>query len=209
MPDASKYTGAVIMELIAIDVAVLPPADVTQRAIALSATLPESESRGLRLDAGHLPHITLAQLFVRASEIEVALERIDAVVGRQPPMRLHVSGAGHSGQTVWLTIAPAPPLVDVHQRLMHELRGVERPGGTAAAFADGDARTGDVLWVASYRLKASFGSFTPHITLGHATRLPSVDAFDFDATTIAACHLGRFCSCRRILRAWTLSATMS
>ena len=191
----------------AIDVAVLPPADVTQRAIALSAALPVAESRGLRLDAEHLPHITLAQLFVRASELDTVLQRTDEIVGRQHPMRLHVTGAGHSGETVWLAVDPGP-LVEVHERLMHHLHGIERPGGTAAAFVDGDARVGDVLWVTSYRLTASFGSFTPHITLGHAQTLPSVEPFEFTATTIAACHLGRFCTGRRILRAWTLSQTV-
>jgi 2'-5' RNA ligase len=196
------------MDLMAIDVAVLPPTDVTQRVMALCAALPASESHGLRLDAEHLPHITLAQLFVRASELDVALQRVDDVVGRQPPMRLRVSGASHSGATIWLTVDVAAPLTDVHERLMHDLHGIERPGGTAAAFVDGDARVGDVLWVASYRLKASFGSFTPHITVGHAKTVPHVEPFDFDATTIAACHLGRFCTCRRILRAWTLSATV-
>ena len=58
-------------------------------------------------------------------------------------------------------------LDDVHRRLMVMLHSLERPGGLASAFVDGDARLSDLAWVAAYRLKASFGSFTPHITLGH------------------------------------------
>jgi hypothetical protein len=88
---------------------------------------------------------------------------------------------------------------------MHGLHGVERPGGTPAAFVDGEARLGDVLWVTTYRVKASFGAFTPHITLGHAAAPPAIEPIVFDASTLAACHLGRFCTCRRILRQWTLA----
>jgi 2'-5' RNA ligase len=191
--------------LIAVDVAILPPPDVSQRAIELSAALPAAESRGLRLDAERLPHVTLIQLFVRADELEPAMEHIDDVVRDRPPLRLRVSGSGQSGHTVWLSVERTPALDAIHDQLMHALRGVERPGGTPAAFVDGDARPGDAVWVATYRLKAAFGSFTPHITLGHASRPPHVDAFEFDAATIAACHLGRFCTCRRVLRQWTLS----
>jgi hypothetical protein len=61
-----------------------------------------------------------------------------------------------------------------------------------------------VEWVAGFRRNSSYEAFTPHITLGHSTKLPFVEPVSFDATTIAACHLGRFCTCRRILRQWKL-----
>jgi hypothetical protein len=48
----------------AIDIAILPPADVSARAIALSAALPADESQGLLLGVDRLPHITLTQQFV-------------------------------------------------------------------------------------------------------------------------------------------------
>ena len=87
---------------------------------------------------------------------------------------------------------------------MEALRGVERQGGGPHAFYDGDGRVRDVLWVASFRLKASSRSFAPHITLGHGAEIPAIEPFAFDATTVAACHLGRFCACRKVLRAWNL-----
>lgn len=196
-------------DLIALDVAVLLPPDVEARAIALSASLPESESQGLRLDADHRPHVTLVQQFVRTSDFDTAAARIDSVLHAQPPLLLTVSGAGASGRTVWMTLARTPQIVDLHERLMHALRGVERHGGTTAAFVDRDARPGDVRWVSTYRRQASFGSFTPHVTLGHAAQPPRIEPFDFEATTVAACHLGRFCACRTMLRAWMLTATAS
>jgi 2'-5' RNA ligase len=194
--------------LLALDVAVLPPTEVAERAIELSATLPVEESHDLKLDAEHLPHITLIQLFVREEELDTAFASIDDVLRDRPPLRLLVSGAAGAG-TLSLTIEKAPELVELHETLMESLRGIERPGGTPAAFFGGDARAADALWVASYRLKSSFGHFAPHITLGHGPQPPHVEPFAFDASTIAACHLGRFCTCRKVLRAWALGPPSS
>ena len=190
--------------LIALDVAILPPADVTARAIELSAAMPAEGGQGLKLDADHLPHITLTQQFVRQEEIGAVCERIDEVLAGQPPLRVLITGSGHSGHTLWLAAERSPELIDLHERLMEALRGLERPGGEPHAFFEGHGRVGDVIWVAGFRLKSSFGAFTPHITLGHGRTMPVVERFAFDATTIAACHLGRFCTCRKVLRAWTL-----
>lgn len=159
----------------------------------------------MKLDAEHLPHITLTQQFVRATELKPALGQVDEVLRSQRPLRLRVTGAGKVGSSVWLAIERAAPLLDLHERLMDVLHAFEQQMGSRAAFYEQDARPRDLLWVSTYRAKASFLGFTPHITLGHASRLPAVNAFSFTATTVAACHLGRFCTCRRVLRRWWLS----
>lgn len=192
-------------KLLALDVAILPPPDIRQRAIELSAGLPSEHADRLRLDAEHTPHITLTQQFIRVEELEAAFERADEVLRAEPPMTIQVTGGGKGGHSVWMAIERTEAIAGLHERLMEALRGYERPGGTAAAFFDGDARVGDVLWVTGYRLKSSFHHFTPHITLGAADTPPVIAPFSFEATTVAACHLGRFCTCRQPLRTWTLA----
>jgi 2'-5' RNA ligase len=177
---------------------------VRERAVELSASLPASESHGLRLDDEHLPHITLSQQFIRAEERELAFEKIDEVLRGQKPLKLTVTGGGRSNSGVWMAVEKTPRLQELHERLMEALRGVERAGATPAAFFGGDARMGDVLTVSSYRVNSSFTGFSPHITLGHASHPPVVERMSFQASLVAACHLGRFCSCREILRSWTL-----
>lgn len=193
-----------VSTLIALDVALLPPAEVRARAVELSAALPAAQSQGLRLDDEHLPHITLTQLFIRAGEREAAFEKVDDVLRDQAPLHLTIIGGGKGSNSVSMAIDPTPELQDLHDRLMGALRGLERPSGEPAAFTGGDARVGDVMWVSSYRLKSSFKAYLPHITLGHAAQPPAVAPMSFTASTVAACHLGRFCTCRAILRSWTL-----
>jgi 2'-5' RNA ligase len=193
--------------LLAMDVAILPPPDVSRRAIDYSASLTAPDpSDVLRLDAEHLPHITLTQQFIREEELESAFERIDQVVRDYPPLRVRVSGAARSAHTITMVVERTPELVALHEQIMEALRGLERPEGGPAAFLGGDGRLGDVLWVSSYRLKSSFAAYQPHITLGHGDEAPNVDTFAFDATRIAACHLGRFCTCMRVLKSWTLTS---
>jgi hypothetical protein len=193
-----------VSKLLAIDVAILPTPAVRERAVELSASLPASESHGLRLDDEHLPHITLTQHFIRAEERELAFEKIDEVLRGQKPLRIVVAGGGKSSSAVWMAVEGGKELQNLHERLMDALRGVERAGATPAAFFDGDARMGDVLAVSSYRVNSSFTGFTPHLTLGHASHPPVVEKMSFQASIIAVCHLGRFCACREILRSWTL-----
>src|SRR5688572_33501675 len=102
-------------DLMALDVAVLPPADVTARAVAASAALPEAESPPLRLDAEHLPHITLMQLFARANELDAVLARVDDTVRGVAPLQLGVTGGGQGASSVSMMIEKTPPLVELHE----------------------------------------------------------------------------------------------
>jgi 2'-5' RNA ligase len=190
--------------LIALDVAILPPPAISRRAIELSATLPAGESQGLRLGGDVLPHVTLTQQFVPAQDIDDVLASLGAALASHDALRLNVTGAGKAESVVWMTIESTPALVQLHRDLMDVLSPFERPDGTSAAFLDGQARPGDVVWVAGFRRASSYAAFTPHITLGHSSGLPEVELLAFDASTIAACHMGEFCTCRRVLRRWEL-----
>ena len=190
--------------LLALDVAILPPPSVSKRAIELSAALPAADSQGLRLDDDRLPHITLTQQFVTAQDIDAVLAKIEATITNYDTLRLNVTGPGRGQNSVWMSIAPALDLVQLHRELMDGLSPFERPDGTSVAFVDGDARPSDVAWVAGFRRSSSDAAFQPHITLGHSSTLPVVEPLAFEASTIAACQLGRFCTCRRVLRRWEL-----
>jgi 2'-5' RNA ligase len=190
--------------LVALDVAIILPPAVAALAIETSAALPERESAGLRLGGDVLPHITLTQQFVPAGDLDVVLDLVASTLAGGGPLRLTVAGPGRGRSSVWMAIAPAPALNELHHRLMDALHPFERPDGTTAAFLGGDARPGDVEFVSSFRRMSSHAAFRPHITLGHARELPDVEPLTFDATIVAACHLGKFCTCRHILRQWEL-----
>ena len=167
--------------------------------------LPPKESQGLLLGIDdYLPHITLLQQFVSADAMSTFLDRVGEVVQRQRAMTLRVTGGGMGSSSVWMSIERTPALVDLHSSVLDAALAFVRVTGDDSAFVGPDARDRDVQWVTGYRTSSSGPSFQPHITLGHAVRPPAIDPVDFEATTVAACHLGRFCSCRRALRQWHL-----
>ena len=189
----------------AIDIAILPPADVSARAIALSAALPADESQGLLLGADYLPHITLTQQFVLLESLDTLLARIDRVLRARAPLHLGVIGGGKGSNSVWMSIERSPELVSVHEQLLQVAEPFEVTTGDSSSFFGNDARDRDVRWVREFRHQSSFDRFTPHITLGHASEPPVIEPMAFVATMVAVCHLGRFCTCRRIVRAWDLA----
>jgi 2'-5' RNA ligase len=191
---------------VAIDIAILPPAQVSERAIALSAALPPAESQGLLLGPDRLPHITLTQQFVPVDQLDVLLAQVDRVVRGHEPLPLRVTGGGKGNSSVWVSIAHSPTLVSLHERLLEATASIEVEDGDVSAFLGDAAREPDVRWVREFRRESSFVRFTPHITLGHAEEPPDIEPMDFLATRIAVCHLGRFCTCRRVIRAWDLRA---
>ena len=192
--------------LIAIDVAILPPPEIVSIALALSAALPRSESRGLLLDASHLPHVTLTQQFIPVADLPRVTAAVGAVLHERKAIRLRVSGPARGSNSVWMQIERTAALDDLHRALMGALLPFEQRRGALGAFVDGDARPDDVRWVTGFRRHSSDRRYTPHVTLGHASQPPSVEPMTFDAETVAMCHLGRFCACREVLRSWTLTA---
>ena len=190
--------------LLALDIAILPPPDVHNRAIEISASLPEHESQGLQLGRECLPHVTLTQQFVRADDLDALLARVGENLRGHQPLTLPVTGCAHRDRTVWMTIERTRDLAALHERLMDAILPFERSDGSAGAFLGQGARPEDVAWVSGYRTKSSLRLFAPHITLGHATNAPSIAPFSFLATTVAACHLGHHCSCQSVLRRWEL-----
>ena len=195
--------------LIAVDVAILPPPAVARAAIGLSAALPAAESQGLRLDATHLPHITLTQQFVTIDAVPAIAAVIGRVIAECPPLHLTITGPGRGSRSVWMQVGLSPALHELHRALMDALRPFEQSGGGPAAFAGGQARPGDVTWVTDFRERSSYGRYVPHITLGHSSHPPPVEPQSFVADVVALCHLGRFCTCRETLRSWTLTSPLT
>ena len=195
-------------ELIAVDVAVLLPAAVAGKAAEISRELADDQVGGLCLDEDHLPHITLIQQFVRCSRLDELFSRVAGILASQPPLRLRVSQLACRGETVTLGIEHNLQLQRLHQTLLAALAELAGAGGDASCFMTGGEaiRPRDVEWVTRYRNNSSSDRYWPHVTLGHGKPKTPVEPFDFAADRVAVCHLGRFCTCRAVLREWRLTS---
>jgi 2'-5' RNA ligase len=199
-------TSASVDSTLAIDVALLLPEHLVARTLALNRVLSADRQDALRLDGRHLPHITLAQQFTTTAKLPALLAAVARIARGQPALELRVPGVVARGATIALAIQRSARLQDLHESVMDALKAFEEPGGDVSSFlSDGEEiRPRDVEWVATYRARSSFGSYVPHITIGHGERQDPIEPIDFTADPLAACHLGRHCSCRVILQEWQL-----
>ena len=195
------------MGLLAVDVAVLLPDPLLQPLLRLNAALLPPPD-GFRFDNTHLPHVTLAQLFVAGAQLPGVIQETAATLRSVPPLRLLPAGLSRGRTASSVRLEPTDRLIGLHARLMDRLRRFESAQGDATAFlaADGlPARDADVEWVHEFRTHAAYDRFDPHVTIG-VGRLPEPGPLPAaDATRVALCQLGRFCTCRHVLAEWSLT----
>ena len=193
------------VSLVAVDAAILLPAAAQEMVARLNAQL-AAPPDGFRFDAGHLPHVTLAQQFVPAADLRLVTAEIGAVLASFPRLTLTAERLASSGVTTSLVLAANRPITTLHERLMDRLAAFDMTAGGADAFlADEPPRARDVEWVTRFRTAAAYGSFEPHVTLGVGALDVPVPAVEFEADRVALCRLGRFCTCRRTIASWTLA----
>ncbi len=192
--------------VVALDVAILVPNPVAGPAAAISRALAGDEPDALRLDATHLAHLTLAQQFVEVARLDDLFAELDRVLRHEPPLMLRIPGATADHATVMLAVNATPDLQRVHELVMDAIAPFESPEGDPGAFVEeGETiRVRDIDWVRNYRENSGYAHFNPHVTVGHGRRAPECPPIEFRGDRIAACQLGRFCTCRRVLREWRL-----
>ena len=203
-------------DLLAIDMALLLPEPVDERARAANEALLAQRPEGFRFDESHLPHITLAQQFVPRANLPAWIEQIDPILRGIRPLPLRGTGVGSSATAAHFAIERTPEIDNLHRILMDAVQPFEEAGGSAEAFySDGEparepaqepSREKDVAWVSQFRSHSSYDRFSPHITLGIGAPPEFREPFEFNADRVALCHLGGFCTCRVVLREWAFQS---
>jgi 2'-5' RNA ligase len=193
-------------EVLAVDAALLLPPAATERVSRLNALLYAEQPDGFEFGPTRVPHITLAQLYVRRTNLLELIRRLDTVFREAEPLGLSVSRLVGRDQVASLRISKTAALLGLHAMIMDEVKKLSEPDGSEEAFygADKQAREKDVAYVTGFRRRASYGRYVPHITLGYGTP-PVPDVFmDFVCSQAALFQLGRFCTCRQLLHKWKL-----
>ncbi len=194
----------------AIDIALLLPDSVGHSLTALNRTL-RPPPDGFHFDSTHLPHLTLVQQFAKPRDLEAIAGVVDEVIQHQAPLALMTTHISCAQTSSTLGVKRTGELATLHRRLIEGLEpfrnGAHGDDKHDAFWTDGDGpRSADIAWVATFREQSALQRFDPHITVGVGPLAAGVAPTPFVVTRLAMCQLGRFCTCRRILHAWTLTA---
>src|SRR5688572_30745555 len=95
-------------QVIAVDAALLLPDPAQERVQRLNALLYSERPDGFLFGPTAVPHITLAQLFVRRSNLLALIERLDKVFRETAPLSLSVNKISGRGKVVALRVDRAP-----------------------------------------------------------------------------------------------------
>ena len=192
--------------VLAIDVAILVPSGLRQALTRLNVMLPGPPD-GFQFDDTHLPHITLAQQFVQTAHLVAVNRTVGDLTRDLAAFTLETSDIGHGLTASTWQVRPAPALVRLHRRLMDALLRFDVGHATLASFVANHEppRAADLDWVTNYRAQAAYDRFDPHITLGVGALPATPEPARFVATHLVLCHLGRYCTCRRLIARWSLT----
>lgn len=200
-------------EKIAIDIILLPSAEITETAVKLNRMLNAStKNYSLILDYDNtLPHISLAMGTLEISDINFLSEEIEKICGRYLPYNAGFKSLA-AVKTSDGTIVSGIDLIkdDIISDLQDEIKSIlmRYHSGDATEemiYPDKDKITDFTLIYSSEYLKKSTGrNFSPHITLGNGDiydckNIPTIPPF-FECKNLAICHLGNHCTCKKIIR---------
>lgn len=196
----------------AVDVALLPPIEVMQSVIGL---INYNSDSVIKLDThGCLPHISLAMGVLRKDNIEAAKALLNKLTNEHTAISVSLIA------TETHTIPGNIKINDITVRtdtmllsLAKDVMSVFEPllthdNATTDMFASPpEVSQVSTSWVQNYYQNNKIPeSFRPHITLGEGTVKDIITTpITFKASRLALCHLGNYCTCRRILAETELS----
>jgi len=191
----------------AVDIVLLPSEEIMDAALQMSQELLRRFEKKIVLDRNRcLPHLSLAMGAIKEEDLPAAADLLEEIGSLFPPIRLIFTGinAGTiaTGETVstW-EVDPTAALQSLHETILNRIGPLMIHDATAEDFIDfPHVEQTSVDWVNRYPEAAAFEHFSPHITLGVGKLEPnrSFPARGI-ASRLALCHLGNYCTCRRIL----------
>jgi len=200
------YKNQIIMAKIAIDIAILPPEDIMDLAIDLNNSLTNNKRPELILNKTNtLPHASLAMGAIEEEDLPKIKEILDKVQQKYKALELTIikdsAPAKPNGEksAVCLDFEKTPELQKLHEHLITAIQPFASYDATTEVFYDyPNVDEVSLFWV-NYYLKSSFENLKPHITIGKGDMKLVKYPIKFKATRLALCHLGNYCTCKKIL----------
>jgi len=191
--------------MIAVDIVLLLPENIEKKTIKINNEFSDST---IRLEKERsIPHISLAMGCIKMKDIDELRNIVRKTLERFNPIRLLIDGIESwetpQGKNICgFSIARNASLQKLHEALMNEAQDILNHKATIDALYNSDTCDVETLhWINNYR-KTSFEKFRPHITLGFGAA--EYGKVNFVADMVAVCHLGNYCTCRKILYLDTL-----
>jgi 2'-5' RNA ligase len=189
----------------AVDIVLLPEEKITEKAIELNTQLVKKFGPRLVLNKKNcLPHISLAMGCIDDSDITTINSNIKDITQQIRLGSLEIidikDETNAVGETVLsFQIENSDQLQSLHEQVMEKMLPYFKYQVSDDMLFDSQVEFSTLIWIRDYREKASFSNFFPHITLGYGEIGITVSRLKFKLESLAVCHLGNHCTCRKVL----------
>ena len=194
------------MGKLAIDVVILPPEEIMDKAISIN--LKEAErgnARGPLAKDDFYPHISLAMGTIKEEDFEKIKEIFMKILEKQNPLSIELieldcATKSDGSKSYAMRAQKTEEIQKIHEELMNNLLPYFSYDATLEdLYKKESEETKPPSHVNTFHEKFSFENFDPHLTL----RCKKVEFNDFPVTftasTLAICHVGTETTCRKIL----------
>jgi hypothetical protein len=194
------------MTKFAINVVILPPDSIMDRALEWNRMLCKARPGNIALDKfQYLPHISIVMGCIRADQLDQAKALLQSIATQHHALALQVFNirtvSGASGTSViTFDIILTKELAALHQSIVRTFRPLLTQDADESALNDvPPISTAAIDWINHYIPHQCFDNFWPHITLGFGDLPTGFQPFSFRGSRLAICHLGNHCTCKTIL----------
>ena len=190
------------MSKIAIDVVLLPPEKIMDKAIAINQQFPDDPIKLNKHD--YLPHISLCMGVLDKKNLPEVKKILDNIGKNFSTLDLTIDKINK--KEVCFEIRKTPELQRLHEEIMTKLEHYlthDATTDTVLSIMPVGVKTLD--WINNYENNSSFTNFYPHITLGVSNLEEKELNINFKTSKLVLCHLGNHCTCHKILHSIELT----
>lgn len=193
--------------MIACDVVLLPPEDVQEIAVELNRKHSGGSREGITLDKKKcLPHITLAMGCIDENDVDAAGKILSGIAASFPPIHMRAAPAGE--RRPWIRIEKSRDIELMHELVMIRMEPfLSFKVSSDMVYREDDEVINDMTldYIRKFHTDSCYENYIPHITVGTEEMDIDTKTFDFISDTLALCHLGNYCTCRKVLNSHTLA----
>ena len=189
----------------AVNFVILPPDHAMDVAISLNKRACKESYIFLDRDKS-FPHVSLLMGCLRLDQIKQAEIMLKAIASQHKKMTLSITHMRivnvPTGDIMTLDIDPYDKLQLLHESLANDFAPLLSKDAMEADIFDSSPPASTLDWINGYIPNSCFENFWPHITVGYMkdnALSEKVEPFTFLASRLAICHLGNYCTCKRIL----------
>ena len=197
----------ILKKRLAVDIALLPPVHVMDKALEINRELSKKYDNKITLDKDKcIPHITIAMGCVSEEDMPAITGKLKEVSGKF--QAIDVETQSMESIKPQFVIENTKSLQRLHEAVMRVLTPFfgDDVTGEMLYKENGEAINALTIdYIKDFSRNAGFGNFCPHITLGSGEMTVNLPAMKFRVSRLAVCHLGNFCTCRKVLLSYELS----